>query len=190
MSRGNGFDLGGGRTLWAGLGIGARWLRTRNDYTIDVKAFPPLAPGVFGPSTPSVTSDEVQRTDNAIDVMATYTVPIAWPAVRVRVSGGPTFFSVEQAMVRSLSVSTTITPPTAMITDIEDADAHGHGWGFNVGADVTYFFSRHVGLGGGVRFGKGTADVEFPTLDEKGFQQTAELDAGQLTWALGMRFQF
>src|SRR5262245_28075546 len=31
MPRANGFDIGGGYTVWAGLGVGLRWLRARSD---------------------------------------------------------------------------------------------------------------------------------------------------------------
>src|SRR5262245_23951267 len=89
MSWGNGFDVGAGHTFWAGLGIGARWMWVRYDYTIHVDY---LVRFTFG--FDSTQSDDVHRTDQALDLMATYTVPFPSPAIHVSVFAVPTFFRV------------------------------------------------------------------------------------------------
>ena len=112
----NGFDVAGGYTLWAGLGVGVRWFRTRSDYTIDVHTAVLQLDGPFGLDGPFPTgsdNDEIgdlRRTDTAVDVLATYTVPLRSRAVTVRVFGGPTYFSVDQAMEKLMPKDTGAEP--------------------------------------------------------------------------------
>jgi hypothetical protein len=102
MPRGHGFEMGGGYTFGAGVGAGVRWLRTRFDYSIDTRidVRDPVSFGLI--VFDSAESDEVHRTETAVDLMATYTLPIPRPGVQVRVFGGPTYFNVKQAMVSNV----------------------------------------------------------------------------------------
>jgi hypothetical protein len=87
-----------------------------------------------------------------------------------RVFGGPTYFAVKQEAVSDFSVTETLDLATAAYTvnlsDYEYADSEGSGWGFHLGADVDYFFTSHVGLGGTFRFNRGTVDLDDPLLRE------------------------
>ena len=56
--------------------------------------------------------------------------------------------------------------------------------GFNAGADVGYFFARHVGVGGVIRFSRGS--VDFTSSDG----EALTLDAGGAHVGAGLRLRF
>ena len=55
----------------------------------------------------------------------------------------------------------------------------------NVGGDVGFFFSRHVDVGGIVRFNKGTVTLSDPLTDED-----VERDASHVSFGGGLRLRF
>lgn len=194
LPRAAGFDIEGGYTFGSNVGFGVRWVRARYDYTVAVGigVSHPLTGGIAGDGE---ESDEFRRTESAVDLMATYHVPLTNPNVRLRLFGGPSYFSIEQQMVRNVSFIHTTnlfgTVNLATITAIQDEDVDGTAWGYNVGADVGYFFSRHVGVGAGLRFNHATiSDVDIPITGAIAGDREAELDAGHMTFAFGVRFRF
>ena len=215
---GNGFDVGGGYTFSTGVGAGARWTRVYYHYLIDTSIEVPI------PFLPSYTASgsgqqESRRFESALDLMATYTLPIPKSVVQVRLFGGPTLFNVRQAMVVNVTnqfvaegtwsngnmpdgitedlthvvVGNTINGGTirADIRDVETKDVDGTGWGYNVGADAVYFFSRHVGAAGGLRYNHGTVQgVPIPINNPVAGDANAEFDTGHVTIAAGLRLRF
>ena len=74
------------------------------------------------------------------------------------------------------------------IITIETYDAEtvtGSGWGYHVGGDVAYFFSRHVGLGGVLRFNGGSVTVREPLSEI-----SVKLKMGGPMFGAGVRFRF
>jgi hypothetical protein len=115
------------------------------------------------------------------------------------VFGGPTYFHVEQAMVSNVDFTSIFGLPqlpgvvsAVSIDTIETEDVDGGAWGYHFGGDVAYFFSRHVGVGGGLRYseGKKIEAVPIPIDNPVAFDEEAELDTGYFTIAVGMRFRF
>jgi hypothetical protein len=136
-----------------------------------------------------VTTTALNRRDRGFDVFATYIAPTPdqW---RVRFFGGPTYFTVSQEMVdliRYEQVFNVFTGANLVdITTFDQREVSGSTWGFNAGADVAYFFSRHVGVGGVIRVNRGTV-----TIDEEPLSvDTAELSAGHITFGGGLRLRF
>jgi hypothetical protein len=74
------------------------------------------------------------------------------------------------------------------IISIVGSDARvveGTGWGFHAGADVGYFFSRYAGVGGTVRFSRGSVEMAEP-LSEK----PAKMTTGGMQFGGGLRLRF
>jgi hypothetical protein len=108
---------------------------------------------------------------------------------RVTLFGGPTYFTVSQQMVETIRYDQRYFLSGTNIVDIttyNDKKASGSGFGFHAGADVSYFFTRVVGIGGTLRFNTGTVTIdEEPLTGEK-----AELKAGHATLGFGLRLRF
>jgi hypothetical protein len=134
-----------------------------------------------------VTANRLKREDRGYDVSLIY-VPRTPDAWRVRVFGGPTFFTVKQQMVSDITYHQVFNLLGFNSVDIlryEALTEDGSGWGLHAGVDVGYFFSRYVGVGGVVRFNRGTVTVEDPLSGED-----ADLKAGHLTLGGGLRLRF
>ena len=102
---------------------------------------------------------ERRQENTSVDIMATWLIPSRHDAMRVRVFGGPSLFHAAE----------------------NQFTLYGHG--YNAGADVAVFFSRYLGVGGAVRFNKGTAPLMVP-------QRDPAMEVGRLTLATGLRFRF
>jgi hypothetical protein len=138
-------------------------------------------------SATSTTSSRLERRDRALDFSLIY-LPRTPDAVKVRLFGGPTYFWVRQQMVSLINYEQEYTFGGLNLVDIttfEQEEPTGSVWGFHAGADVAWFFSRHVGVGGVVRLNVGTADVDDPLSGE-----SAELKVGRATVGGGLRVRF
>ena len=71
------------------------------------------------------------------------------------------------------------------VTGYVPASADGSGWGWNAGADLSFFFSRFVGVGAGVRVNRGSFAIEQPLSGDE-----ADLDLGRSTFNVGARVRF
>jgi hypothetical protein len=130
----------------------------------------------------------LERTDNALDISASYQLPTpdTW---RVRVFGGPTFFTVEQDFVSLIRYSQQFNALGANIVDITGFDqvtVDESIWGFHIGGDVAFFFSRHFGVGGGIRVSNGTLSLENEPLTG----EEAEVKLGTTLVGGGLRIRF
>ena len=130
----------------------------------------------------------LEREDLAVDVMGVFVVPTpsAWS---VRVFGGPTRFTVKQDMVSDVRYDQFFNLLGGNIVDLTGHDqtkVEGHVWGFNAGADVAYFFTRYIGVGGTVRVNGGTVSVDKEPLSEA----PADFKAGGAQFGGGLRIRF
>ena len=101
------------------------------------------------------------------------------------VFGGPSFFSVKQGIVNDFEITGNLPVrhrdvQPGLTTTVDESKV-----GFNVGADVGYFFTRQVGVGGSVQW-SGTT-IEMPASGGTG---TFELKAGGLQAGGGLRLRF
>lgn len=182
-----GLGIAAGVNFHPRIGVSVGWDRINYEYGVGMAVAIPH-PVVFNrTATATDVTASLERSDSAIDLSLVYT-PAAPDAWRVRIFGGPTYFKVTQGMVGGINFSQQFTLSGINLVDITTYDAEdveGSTWGFNAGADVAYFFSRYVGVGGGVRFNKGTVTVEDPLT-----VKDAELDAGHTVISAGVRFRF
>jgi hypothetical protein len=105
---------------------------------------------------------------------------------RLEVSGGagPSFFTGHQDLVSSVAFTEEYPYDAAVFDTASSVDATASGWGFNVGADATFWVSRTTGVGAIVRFSRGS--VEFAPAG----QPTTKADLGGLFVGFGVRASF
>jgi hypothetical protein len=104
--------------------------------------------------------------------------------IDVAVFGGPSFFRVEQAIVRDVAVSSSYPYDEARFVSATTEVGRASRIGFNAGSDVALFMSRHTGVGFGVTYSRATADAPA----EGG--RTVPLRIGGVSVAAGLRLRF
>lgn len=182
------FDVSGGVMLgrFAAVGVGVSRFRTQDDAAVTARLPHPL---FFDQDRiVSGTASSLTREELAIDLQAIWILPIA-RHFDLSLFGGPTFFTVEQDLVTSVSNTETF-PFDTTTFDAATAERQSQsGIGFNVGVDFTYFVQpagagARVGFGTLVRFSR--ASIDFASEDGG----TVKVDAGGIHVAAGLRLRF
>lgn len=176
------FDGGVAVRLVGNLGVGVSLSQSSSteDFTIVAQLPHPFYLARFREVEGTVAGRHSQR---GIHVQGVYVVPLT-PRLYLALSGGPSQFTVEQRLVRSVTASESFPfdQATFASADLETADESG--WGFNAGADVGWMLSKHFGIGGLVRYSAVTV-----TLTPSG-REAVELEAGGLHVGVGARIAF
>ena len=180
------FDAGGGYRLWKNLAAGvAVSYFTRSDSASTTSSFP--HPFFFNqPRAVEGDATGVTRTETAVHVQAMYLVNPGGPGGRLRVvlSGGPSFFTVEQDLVTEVTITETFPYDTAAFASAQTSREKGSAPAFNVGADVMWMFNRRFGVGGLVRFARTSVDLDAPG------GRTISVDVGGVYAGGGIRLLF
>lgn len=183
VQSGPAFDVSGGVALWRRLAVAVGVTRfTRSTPT----TFSAEVPHPFFFDTPRAVSGEIgglRREELGVHVQARGILPVGerW---QVMVFGGPSFFQVEQDLVRDFSIDESYPYDEATFTGGTSGAAKKSAAGLNGGADVAFFFTRQVGIGFGVQYAG--ASVDLPSADGG----TVELEAGGLQAGAGLRLRF
>jgi hypothetical protein len=79
-----------------------------------------------------------------------------------------------------------------VIVDPEIETLKDSAWGYHVGADVAYLFTKHIGVGGLIRYSRASADVEnlLESARTGSSNTSASLDLGGLQVLAGVRIRF
>jgi hypothetical protein len=177
------FDIGGGVRLPFNLGIGAGFSRfdKSNDASVNARIPHPF----FFDRDRSIAGSaaSLTRTETAVHLQVRWFAPIPG-AVELSVFGGPTFFSVTQGLVTAVEFSQTYPFDVASFTGAASGTQTESAVGYNVGADVGFFFSRYVGIGALVRFSRASLDL---VSEDSG---VISVDAGGFHAGGGLRLRF
>ncbi|HTM04160.1 MAG TPA: hypothetical protein VL173_11690 [Vicinamibacterales bacterium] len=189
MPRATGVLVGGGFGATSLIGFGINFDFENYEYPVGmaINIPHPLFFNRFA-SDVAVTSESLQRKDRGVDFEVVLSPTPSGP-VSVRVFGGPTYFHVSQEMVQDIGFNQQIDlfgGNSVQITSHRDQEISGSSWGFNVGGDVGYFFTDHVGVGGEVRYNRGTVTIDNEPLSG----ESAELTMGHATVGGGLRLRF
>lgn len=165
------FDIGAGIRLVKNLGVAVSVTRfsLSNDIAIDATIPHPF---VFNTQRPVTGTTPGTREELAIHLDAVYVIP--GKKLQVAIFGGPTFFNARQTVVSDFNYNDVYpfdNPPT--FTTGVSAEESKSVTGFNVGADIGYFFNNIFGVGGVVRFSRGTFASSIGDLDLGGPQFSA-----------------
>jgi hypothetical protein len=135
----------------------------------------------------------LDRTETGVHVQAVYRPEIAGP-LQLRVYGGPSYFSVKQQMIDDFTFRQVYgvytTSNTVTIDSYTWKSVSTTAWGFNVGGDVAYFFTRNLGLGGFVRYAAASATVPNTAQDIAKTGTTQSVKVGGTAFGVGVRTRF
>jgi hypothetical protein len=184
MKSGPAFNLSVGAGLWRYFGVGVGVTRYSKSTPIALNA---SVPHPFFFNRPRTVDGEIgglKREELAVHVQAR-AMFLATPRIQAVVFGGPSFFSVKQGIVNDFEITETYPFDTAAFSRGISTTVDESKVGINVGADVGYFFTRQVGVGGSVQYAGTTIDV--PASSGTG---TLEIKAGGVQAGVGLRLRF
>jgi len=183
VSAGPTFDVAGGAAIWRNLAVSVGVTRYSTDTDANLSASLPH-PFFFNQNrTINETVTGLSRSELAIHLQARGLLPVR-PNVLVMLFGGPSFFNVKQDAVTDITYADVFPYDEVTFQAPVATDASERTTGFNVGADVSVFFSRQVGVGFGAMFAR--ASVDLPGLRGG----TVTVDAGGLQAGGGLRLRF
>jgi hypothetical protein len=162
--RGASFDFGGGVMFTNVLGAGVTFTGTAHESTsqVDIRIPHPIYNNAF--ATDRDAGPGVSRTEGGVNLSLVARLPIQNDRLRVRVFGGPTYFRLKTDAISDIrylqnyGLFSLVNIVDIAAVDLVEVEATA--WGFHAGGDVSYFFTRNVGIGGFVRVSRGSADID------------------------------
>ena len=158
------------------MGIGVGVSRAALDVATTVAAQVPHL-FFFGRDRSISGTAPLTREETAVHVQVLAVLPVS-DVFAVSVFGGPTFFTVTQDLVSDVAFTHSYPYDTAAFSAATTVTTQELKIGFNVGDDVTYYFSTHVGVGWLTRYSGAT--IELPSANDG----TVSITAG------GLRLRF
>ena len=177
------FEVGAGVRLFGNFGVGVAYTRLSTSSGADVTASvpSPLVYDSFRSATATVAS--LDHVEQAYHFQLIWLLPIT-DRLDVTFSGGPTAFRLKQGTVLTPTVAEVGAPYTSVNLTTTAADTTGSRMGFNVGADLSYRFANHLGVGAMVRYSGRTFGLT-PTGGSK-----IDVKVGGLQFGAGLRLRF
>ena len=184
VESGPALNISAGATIWRNIGVGVGVTRFSRSTPISLTASVPH-PFFFNRARP-ISGDigGLKREELAVHVQARANFTPS-PKIQAVLFAGPSFFSVNQGIVNDFEISETYPYDTATFSRGVTTTVDESNVGFNVGADVGYFFTRQIGVGGSVQWSGTTID-----MPASGGTGTFELKAGGLQAGGGLRLRF
>lgn len=182
------FDIGGGARVWKQLAVGLAYSQ-RAKHTRDVTIEASVPSPVFYDTMRSAsgTLGGLEHTERAVHLQALWAVPVT-VELDVTFFGGPSFFTVEDDLVESITTSEVGGNFSSVnVSDVRRANQSNTAAGFNVGFDTRYMFMRNVGAGFMLRYSRGSVDLALPA---GGVGPAVKFDAGGLEIGAGLRLKF
>lgn len=184
------FNAGGGFLFVPNFGIGVSFQGTAHVHPADltIRIPHPLAFNRFA-SDSAPTEGDLERIDSSVNIQAMFVGDLT-DHLRVRVSAGPSLFRTQRDAVSRigydqvyLGTLNSVNITTYDTQKVEYAD--GMGWGYNVGGDISWFFTRVIGVGGFASLTRGTVTAFDPfTRDD------ADFKVGGAQFGGGLRLRF
>jgi hypothetical protein len=125
----------------------------------------------------------LSREELAVHVQARAVVPLSG-RLQASVFGGPSFFRVKQDIVNDFTYADAYPFDVATFASGVTGSVSESAVGVNVGADLSYFFTPQLGVGGMVQFTG--ASVDMPSAGAG----TIEVSAGKFQAGAGLRLRF
>lgn len=176
-------DAGAGFRFWRRSGLAVAMSRTERSGAVTVRASVPHP--LFNDRDRLVEGEasDLTRSETAAHLQLFYEIEPRgkW---RGRLFGGPSYVTVEQELVRSVTVNESYPFDEATFRSAVTGPSKGSGVGFSVGADVSWMVSRHAGAGLLVRYARADVDLNAPD------SRTVSISGGGLHAGAGLRFAF
>jgi hypothetical protein len=186
-TRGALFDVGGAVRVSRRVGVG-----------VTVSVLRRSADGAFTLTVPSLIAGnpplslngsvaDLERRDVGVHLQGLYAIGLG-DSSRVTLSAGPSIFNTSQDLVRSIEFDTL--PGLTTLRFDQAFVTHGAKTvvGFNLGADVTWNFATHIGVGTIARYSR--AKVTLDPGSASGVDRSVALHGGGVHVGAGLRFRF
>lgn len=174
------FDIGGNYLVFGNIGVGVSYSHTAGDGNAVLAGEIPDQIVFDRPRSATATAEGLDHKEDAVHLTVTYRFA-ASPKLDITLGIGPTFFSVKQQLVDTVTVTETAGGPSMTPQVVEASDSPV---GINVGADVTYMVTKTFGAGVLLRYAGGSADLSTPS------GASLSLDAGGFQFGAGVRVRF
>lgn len=172
-------EVAGGVRLRGSLGVGLGYTKFGLTEVAGVAAQIPN-PVASNAARTASASAEVTRADTAFHLLAVWLVPIT-DHMDIAFSGGPSLIWVKQDRVSDVTIAEdSPTFATVAISKVGVAGYKDRVLGMHGGVDVTYFLTPMIGVGGAVRYVRGSSQIG-ATNDG------TAIDVGGLQLGLGIR---
>ena len=176
-------DVSGGVRIWRHLAVGAGVSQFSHEDDAGITGRIPH-PFFFDRSRQiSGTETGLARQEMAVHIQALWVIP-AGRSVDIALFGGPTFFNVTQDLVTGVTFDQTYPYNDVTFAGASRQPRSASTTGFHAGADVSFYFSNWVGVGGMVRFSRGSVD-----LNSQDGGRVA-IDTGGVQTSGGLRLRF
>lgn len=185
------FDVGGGVmfTNTFGLGVIVQGTASESPADLSIRIPHPAFNNRFA-NDATETDGKLMRTEGTVHISAMFKAPIRNDKVRVRFYGGPSYFWLTADAVSDITYNQQWNLAGANVVDIRTYDTTGveqTGWGFHAGGDFAYMFTRVFGLGGFVRYSRGSVEIDDSNVPADG---SIDVTTGGLTAGGGIRLRF
>jgi hypothetical protein len=176
-------DVGAGVRIWKALGLGVAVSHATGDGSAQVDASVPHPFQFNQPRAISGTESGIVHSETGVHLGVQFLVPSS-SRVHVVLSAGPSWLNVEQEAVTDVTVSQSYPYDTAAFGGAVTKILKKSAVGFHGGLDLTWMFSRTVGLGGLVRYTR--ADIDLAIAEGR----TLAVKAGGIQGGIGIRIGF
>ena len=180
-TKGPAIDGGGAVRVWRNLAVGVNVSLARRSTDGSISGSIPH-PFYFDAARPISGSTPIERSENAVHLQAVWVIPVG-RRLLIAPGAGPSFFSVKQTLVQSVSYTESYPYDTATFASASVTQPSASAVGFGASVDVSYYFTRYLGIGGLVRYARAT--VELPSHDSK-----VTVDVGGFEAGVGLRIRF
>jgi hypothetical protein len=186
------FDAGGGLRLRRQLAIDVAYAYSSRKTGADVTGRIPHPLYFNQPRDIQGSISGVVHAESAVHVDLIWTLPVA-AGLEIRAFGGPTFVTIRQDLISSVTYSETYPFDTATFTGAPTAKRSKSTVGFNAGIDVAKFFTKSFGVGGILRGTGASVKLDSPFVFSGGPRidpDRVSVKAGGLEAAAGIRLRF
>jgi len=125
----------------------------------------------------------LKHKQRAVHISASYLLPLS-PALDLSVFGGPSMFSVSRSFVKSVTFTQSYPYDSVAFSGTNVETAKESKVGYHIGADLAWFFTRNIGVGGIARFTRARVELGSAGSD------VAKMNVGGLQIGAGLRFRF
>lgn len=183
VKSGPAFNINGAGLVWRTLAIGVGVSRYSHSVPTAFSASVPN-PFFFNQGRQVTGTINATREELAVHVQARGLLPLKNRRMQAMVFGGPSFFNIRQDVVNDFEITETYPYDSATFSRGVTNTVKKSKVGFNAGADVGYFFTRQVGVGGTIQYSAATMELAGPA------NTTMDVKAGGLQAGGGLRLRF
>jgi len=168
------FDLSGTYRFMPNIGVGVGYSYFSDTGVAQGAASIPNPVFFNQPASVPINPVDAKHSENNVYIVVAGFVPIT-PTIELSMFIGPSFTSVKQDLINSV----TVPPGTQNVVSSVQRES-GTAKGVNIGADLSYSFTKLVGAGAFIRYNGGSVDL--PSL--------SDVKAGGFQLGIGARLRF